>query len=692
MLSRRNFLKHTGATGALGLLPAASFAVNNSNDDTKIAAAPGWQQSLDGVWQFSTDKQHWQAVTVPHTWQIMPEHVEHFGKAWYKRECFIPAGWKGRVVRAEFEAVYHSARVYVNGVLAGEHLRKGYTAFFIDLTPHLQYDRNNTLEVEVDNAFDDNMLPRNRSYDWAADGGITRPVTLHVTPVTYLENIWVAALPDAGFQQARLKIKARLANKGKAGTCHLRYEVTEEDTGRQALAGSFATPLQLTAGEVRTVEPEALLLPDPRLWHFDAPRLYRLTLHLYQDGDLLHSYCSTFGVRSIAVKDTGFYLNGERVWLMGVERMGGSNPLYGMAEPGEWIRHDHDDMKKLNCIFTRVHWQQDKRVLDYCDRHGILIQLEVPTWGGATFEGMKDQPSAPIMQNGLEQLEELIEREYNHPCVFSWGLCNEIGGQNPPAYNFAANMLKAAKKLDPYRLCSYASNSLQQTPGKDVSGLMDFVEWNEYYGSWYKGTVEDMERNLEAIHQAFPDKPIVISEYGWCRCKPERKEGDTRLISILRSNNEVFRRHDYVSGLIFFSYNDYRTHIGDKGIGVLKQRVHGVVDLYGAPRPSWEVLRAESSPLSTLSAGLEGQQLAVKLATRKTIPAYTLRKYILRWIAYGDQEVPLETGEIVLPDLAPGQAFEHTFRLTEGLPLERIVVDVVRGTGFSALSVQIPAS
>src|SRR5690606_24521191 len=260
-----------------------------------------------------------------------------------------------------------------------------------------------------------------------------------------------------------------------------------------------------------------------------------------------------------------------------------SNPLYGMAEPGAWIQHDHDDLKKLNCIFTRVHWQQDKRVLDYCDRHGILIQLEVPTWGGATFKRMTDQPSAPIMQYGLEQLEELIEREYNHPSVFSWGLCNEIGGQNPPAYNFAANMLKAAKKLDPYRLCSYASNSLQQTPEKDVSGLMDFVEWNEYYGSWYKGTVEDMERNLEAIHKAFPDKPIVISEYGWCRCKPERKEGDTRLISILRSNNEVFRRHDYVGGLIFFSYNDYRTHIGDKGIGALKQRVHGVVDLYGAP-------------------------------------------------------------------------------------------------------------
>ena len=69
---------------------------------------------------------------------------------------------------------------------------------------------------------------------------------------------------------------------------------------------------------------------------------------------------------------------------MGVERMAGSHPDYGMAEPESWIDHDHADMKHLNCVLTRVHWMQDRRVLDYCDRHGILMQLEVPTWGPDT--------------------------------------------------------------------------------------------------------------------------------------------------------------------------------------------------------------------------------------------------------------------------------------------------------------------
>src|SRR6185312_5488229 len=237
---------------------------------------------------------------------------------------------------------------------------------------------------------------------------------------------------------------------------------------------------------------------------------------------------STFGVRKFEVKDGGFHLNGERVRLMGVERMAGSNPEYGMAEPSEWITHDHDDLKNLNCVFTRVHWQQDRRVLDYCDRHGILMQSEVPCWGPNTFKGMGEQPDAGIMQNGLEQLREMITRDRNHPSVVVWGLCNEIDGQNPPAYNFAKRMLAEAKRLDPQRLCSYASHSLRKTPERDVAGLMDFIEVNEYFGSWYPGGPSAVAKSLDEIHAAFPNKSIVISEYGYCACTAARPEGDER--------------------------------------------------------------------------------------------------------------------------------------------------------------------
>ena len=83
------------------------------------------------------------------------------------------------------------------------------------------------------------------------------------------------------------------------------------------------------------------------------------------NGTALHRVSRTFGVRKFEVQGGGFQLNGERVRLMGVERMAGSNPDYGMAEPAEWIEHDHADMKNLNCVFTRVHWQQDRRAVSY---------------------------------------------------------------------------------------------------------------------------------------------------------------------------------------------------------------------------------------------------------------------------------------------------------------------------------------
>ncbi|MDZ7638388.1 MAG: glycoside hydrolase family 2 TIM barrel-domain containing protein, partial [Bryobacterales bacterium] len=324
------------------------------------------------------------------------------------------------------------------------------------------------------------------------------------------------------------------------------------------------------------------------------------------------TYCS--------VREGAFYLNGERIRPMGVERMAGSHPRYGMAEPEEWLRHDHQDMIELNGLFTRVHWPQDKRTLDFCDRHGILIQTEVPTWGPKTFADMQDEPTPAIMTNGLEQLREMVARDRNHPSIYAWGLCNEIGGQQPAAFRFAEKMYEEARALDPRRLRTYASNSLTKSPGNDATRLMDFVSWNEYYESWMGGTPADLRRNLEAIRDAFPGKPIVIYEYGYCACTAERPEGDERRIQVLREHTAIFRDFPEVGGLIFFCYNDYRTHIGDRGLGVLKQRVHGVVDLLGNRKPSFAALREQASPVEALLVKGTPGRLQLTLRTRASVP------------------------------------------------------------------------
>jgi beta-galactosidase len=704
--TRRKFL--AGAVTAAAGAAAAGTSCTGGPDSRGRGAAFGEGRalvvSLDGLWLFRTDPDDrgeaegwaapkapaggWDEAAVPSTWQVAEKTADYLGAGWYRRDFEVPEDWRGRVVRIEFEAVFHTAEVFVNGIEAGEHVGKGYTAFAFDISGLLEFGRRNTVAVRTDNSFSPAMLPRKDSYDWTPDGGITRPVRLLVTPPVYIENLWVNASPDLAKGTAELDVKAVVRNAGDGPVrLGLGYRVLSEDDGLSEKDDPEAVAAEIPAGTTREVALPGIILQDPRLWHFDHPRVYVLEVCLSRKSEIVHRSSTTFGIRRIEVRGPEFRLNGEPVRLAGVERMAGSQPDFGMAEPASWIEHDHADLKELNCVFTRVHWQQDRRVLDYCDRHGILVQLEVPTWGGGTFQGLGPGELEALTENGLEQLREMIARDRNHPCVFSWGLCNEVDGQNPAAQGFVRRMLREAKSLDPSRLCSYASNSLQATPERDVAGEMDFVEWNEYYESWYGGDPAAMRANLERIHAAFPDKPIVISEYGYCACTADRPENDPRRIEILRTHNAVFRDCPWVAGLIFFDYNDYRTHIGDKGRGVLKQRVHGVVDVFGARKPSFDVLRAESSPVGSLEIKAGGRALVAVVRTRPDLPAYTLRGYRLRWTAYGNGAIPLERGEIALPDLEPGSVSETPFG-PKGPDAGRLLVEIVRPTGFSVVSVR----
>ena len=666
--------------------------------------------NLCGDWFFRTDHDNrgttnnwrdqsvpgedWQKVTVPHTWQVEASLANYRGVAWYWRPFDlpardVPASQRESAVRLEFEAVFHSAKVWINGQPAGEHARKGYTAFAFDITHLVLWNRTNTIAVRVDNAFNDRMLPRARSSDWANDGGIFRPVQLLVTPRTFIERVNVDAVPDLVTSDGNVTITADIRNTGSALWSGMAsFRIMEEEEPLTVSIDSPGKSFSIKPGTVETLTLKTTLL-KAKLWHFDHPHLYRLEFSI-SAGTTSHHFSTHFGVRKFEIRDGKFHLNGGLVRLMGVERMAGSNPEFGMAEPTDLISHDHADMKYLNCAFTRVHWPQDKRVLDYCDRHGILMQTEVPAWGPDTFNGMTAEPDANILENGLDQLREMISRDFNHPSIVVWGLCNEINGQNPPAYQFARRMIEEAKRLDPSRLCSYASNSLGSTPERDVAGLMDFIEANEYFGTWVPGSAADAAHYLDNIHSAFPDKPIVVSEYGYCACTPDRPEGDEKRIEILRSHTSAMRSKDFVGGAIFFCYNDYRTQMGDRGVGPLQQRVHGVVDLYGAQKPSYELLRRESSPIESLIVQHQRNKfqvlIHVLIKVRRDLPAYTLRGYKLRGLFFGAGNIPIERQEVNIPDAAPGSETTLELVFTQPEPPVHVQIDVLRPTSFSAYS------
>jgi beta-galactosidase len=173
-----------------------------------------------------------------------------------------------------------------------------------------------------------------------------------------VERVDIEAVPDLAAGRGTLTITAYLRNTGsKSWVGRTSFRIIDDETGLMVKT-SLDTPsliIQSGAAQVRKFE---TTLPKAKLWHFGHPNLYRLIFSI-AGGQEIHQLTVTFGVRKFEANSSGFYLNGERLRLMGVERMAGSNPEFGMAEPSQWITYDHDDLKDLNCVFTRVHWPQD---------------------------------------------------------------------------------------------------------------------------------------------------------------------------------------------------------------------------------------------------------------------------------------------------------------------------------------------
>jgi len=655
----------------------------------------GWQFRLDregtaSAAEIGRNGDGWEAVSVPHTWQTLGREPEFVGVAWYRTEIAAPEEWKDRFVRVEFEAVFHTAQVYLNGQGVGEHLGKGYTAFQCDLSPGLQIGQANLLTVRADNTFSNTMLPRLKSFDWTNDGGLIRPVNLLITPRVFIERVEIDAAPNLEAKTAQVSVRAMVRNtRSDVGTVRLGGTVQREGSAEKQTRIPEKT-VRVAAGATQIVALDAVTIESPELWHFDAPNLYDATITLESENEK-HFLSDCFGIRRFEARGTEFFLNGERVRLMGLERMAGSHPEFGMAEPAEWIDANHRDMKELNCVFTRVHWPQDRRVLEFCDRNGILMQEEVPAWGPMTFSKIDANLLAQLTTNGLEQLREMMASDRNHPCIVSWGLCNEVDGKNPNSRAFAHAIAKEARAADPSRLLTYASHSLREHPEEDMAGDFDFISANEYFGSWYPGGPPELRAHLEDLRRAFPNKPIVVSEYGWCECQAKIPPGDEDRVTIVNDHTQVMRESDVVAGAIYFDYNDYRTIVGDHGTDALRQRVHGIVDVYAGRKPSFDALRTQASPVEELVLSPAGDAWELKLVTRKRLPGYTLRGYAARWLFYGYDDLPMDGKIDRLPELAPGATITLKASSSVG-NLKRVAVEILRPTGFAAARIDLDLS
>lgn len=629
------------------------MALNKNDVNRRIRAMERIKQVLTN-WKFAVgeSKECLKAgkyVGTIHTWNAEEETADHAGYGWYEHELKLPEGWKNKRIWIHFGAVYHDAEVYLNEEEIGVHSNSGYTPFDMELTKALQPGQKNVLRVRACNAYSDQMLPYLRSFDWANDGGMIREAYLYATGENYIESVQVTAQPVILTENRRQEkgaaiwgLQADIAGKADE---ELALEWTicrENDAGAKAI---FSGTCKASAGGLtqRKQILEKKLLEEIDYWHFDAPNLYVLKAVLWkadtgsEEWRMQDCVIVNFGFRDFHVKGPHFYLNGERVRLSGTEWMPGSDPVYGMAEPKAQLEKMLTCLKESNCVFTRFHWQQDDAVYDWCDRHGMLVQEEIPFWGAAPKTVESTQ-----WEIARQQFEEMFKAHANHPSIIAWGVGNELSAQKSETNRYIRHMIAYAHEKDPVRTVNYVSNSYWANAEIDGTRYGDIMMINEYAGTWMSDC--EPEDLIRPMLDANPDMPLVPSEFGLC--EPVFSGGDVRRKELFAGRMETYRTFPQIAGTINFCLNDYRTQMGEEGEGTGRCRVHGSTYLDGEKKPSYWTVQKECAPFV-----ISREADCWVVTCRNDLPCYELKGYLAEFLS--------EDGELIsrskLPDLLPGE-------------------------------------
>jgi Beta-galactosidase/beta-glucuronidase len=608
-------------------------------------------------------------VTVPHTWNVDRTSEEFRGLGWYENRFQIIELDAGTRVWLHFEAVYRDTTIWINGQMAGTHTDSGYTAFRIEVTPFL-IEGENLLIVAVNNSNSHTALPLSNSFDWADDGGIIRPVSIIVTGEAAIDYVQIEAnpvlpTPDQPIPSGTINGCIILHNTLNTSIDQIELELVLQRGGSTVWSG-----IQKTTYTGQSITLSEITLNEIELWHFDYPNLYELQIRLLLNGKIQDKKTVLLGFREFRTEGSQFLLNGEPVRLVGVEWMPGSHPLTGMAESEEDRERVLKHLKNVNCVLTRFHWQQDDQLLEWCDKNGILVQEELPLWQKPA------EPGDETLSVAKQQLFEMITRHNHHPSVIAWGVGNELNGQCEQTVAFVQKLKAYVLKLDRTRIVNYVSNTVHLEPAKDATGVGDVIMWNDYIGTWHGE--HDMDEVIGKMVAAYPDKPIVVAEFGLC--EPAFEGGDPKRIEILLEKTEAYRRYPNIAGTIFFSFNDYRTQMGEEGEGRLRQRVHGVTDVYGIEKPSYQLLRETASPLQLeVTKHSASDEIKCHLTCRNDLPSYSVTGYYLLVESNGgDSEAFYD-----IPDMKPGDTCEIVIPAKKLTGSVKLVVN--RPTSFSIL-------
>ena len=525
-----------------------------------------------------------QPVRLPHTCKETPFH--YFDESLYqmvsgyRRHLLIPKDWQGKQILLTFEGAAHDSTVFCNGKKVGEH-HCGYTAFTVDLTDNVLYGQDNLLCVRLDSRENLNVPPFGYVIDYMTYGGIYRDVRLEVKEKVSLSDIFVHTAIDFKSSPVTAQITSEITLTESDKNVTIRQYYMPKSTA--AAQESWRLLCEQTVSTDVSCDKEFSLtatITAPLLWDTEEANLYILKTQLYQDNTLLDETETTFGIREAVFKKDGFYLNGRKLRIRGLNRHQ-SFPYVGYAMPKSMQRLDADLLKKelgLNAVRTS-HYPQSHYFLERCDELGLLVFTEFPGWQHIGDDSWKAQAVA--------NAEDMIRQYRNHPSIILWGIrINE----SPDDDAFYEKTNAVAHKLDPTRPTGGVRAMKKSHLLEDVYTYNDFLHDGEMPGCDPKKKVtSDME------------KPYLISEYNGHMYPTKAFDNEERRSEhAIRHANvlDAVAGQSDIAGSFGWCMFDYNTH-KDFGSG---DRIcyHGVMDMFRNPKLAASIYACEQEQTPVL--------------------------------------------------------------------------------------------
>ena len=473
------------------------------NKEVSIAEKPGYND------------QSWEDVNVPHDWAISGHFdmnidlqwtqviedgekkprlrtgrtgaLPEYGVGWYRINLPVTTADKDQKIYLEFDGAMSLTKIYVNGVYVGEH-PYGYSSFSFDITKYIQLGSENVLAVRLEN--------KPESSRWYSGAGLYRNVRIVKTEKTHV-SCWGTFIttPQITKNKAVVNIRTEIENdRPTQDKVKLVTEIYNASGQKVASVSSTQNPNnQLTFNQNTQIK-------NPELWSIETPVLYKAVSTVFVNNVITDEYTTTFGCRSIRFdKDSGFFLNEKPVKIQGVCMHHDLGAL-GVAVNYRATQRQMEMMKEMGANAIRTsHNPPSPELIQICDSIGLLVIEEA-------FDEWKDGKNKNGYANYFDEwaksdIESMVRRDRNHPCIIAWSIGNEIREQNTPNGKEVAKFLVETCKLnDPTRPTTAGFNNHNGAIKNGLADVVDLVGFN------YK------PYDYAAKHKQYPDYILFGSE------------------------------------------------------------------------------------------------------------------------------------------------------------------------------------